>query len=225
MTEGRGVILVIEDDPVILDVMKRYLEDDGFQVLTTRDGRKGLEMARQGVDLVIVDIGLPGLDGLEITRSLRAVSPIPILIVSARSDSADRVSGLELGADDYLTKPFVPRELSARAKALVRRARMPSTASISCGPVVVDTVSRIVTLDSERVELTPREYDLIKVLAMSPGRTFTREELLDRVWGEEYLGDTRRVDNVVAKLRGKLTRDGRPAPIRSVWGVGYRFES
>lgn len=217
-------ILVVDDEPQILEVVRRYLERDGFEVLGARDGATALELARQGVDLVILDVMMPGgPDGLEVTRTLRYVrgSHVPILILSARDEEADRVTGLEVGADDYLTKPFSPRELAARVKALLRRSRM---AAAPASGLHVDLEARRVQVDGEFVDLTPREYDLLKTLWQAPGKNFTREELLDRVWGVEYLGDTRRVDVHVSKLREKLSRSGRPAPIRSIWGVGYRLE-
>lgn len=218
-------ILVVDDEPQILEVVRRYLERDGFEVLGARDGAAALELARQGVDLVILDVMMPGgPDGLEVTRTLRYVrgSHVPILILSARDEEADRVTGLEVGADDYLTKPFSPRELAARVKALLRRSRMAPAAPAS--GLHVDLEARRVQVDGEFVDLTPREYDLLKTLWQAPGKNFTREELLDRVWGVEYLGDTRRVDVHISKLREKLSRPGRPAPIRSIWGVGYRLE-
>lgn len=213
----------MDDEPEILELVRRYLERDGFEVLGARDGATALELARQGVDLVILDVMMPGPDGLEVTRTLRYVrgSPVPILILSARDEEADRVAGLEVGADDYLTKPFSPRELVARVKALLRRSRM---APVPAAGLHVDLEARRVQLDGDYVELTPREYDLLKTLWQAPGKNFTREELLDRVWGVEYLGDTRRVDVHISKLREKLSRPGRPAPIRSIWGVGYRLE-
>lgn len=214
---------MVDDEPEILELVRRYLERDGFEVLGARDGATALELARQGVDLVILDVMMPGPDGLEVTRTLRYVrgSPVPILILSARDEEADRVAGLEVGADDYLTKPFSPRELVARVKALLRRSRM---APLAATGLHVDLEARRVQLDGDYVELTPREYDLLKTLWQAPGKNFTREELLDRVWGVEYLGDTRRVDVHISKLREKLSRPGRPAPIRSIWGVGYRLE-
>jgi two-component system response regulator ResD len=221
---GMGRVLVVEDDAEIREVMRRYLEDHGYEVAVAMDGQQALDRVQNGVELIILDLQLPRVDGFEVLSRLRQTSAIPVLIVSARGDGADRIAGLELGADDYMIKPFLPRELVARVKALLRRSRLPSTTSVNAGPVVVDAVARRVTLDGEEVELTPREYDLLKVLAQSPGRTFSREELLDRVWGAEYIGDTRRVDIHISKLRSKLTREARPSPIRSVWGVGYRYE-
>lgn len=224
-TGHRGRVLVVEDETEIREFIRRYLEDDGFEVLTASSGHQALDLVHQQVELLVLDLGIPGPDGLDIIRRLREFSPIPILIVSARGEGADRVTGLELGADDYLTKPFLPRELVARVKALLRRSRLPSLGSQASGPLVVDPNARRVLLEGEPVDLTPREYDLLKTLALAPGKNFTREELLDRVWGPEYLGDARRVDLYISKIRAKLSRPGKPAPIRSIWGVGYRFES
>lgn len=222
MSSGR--ILIVDDDPEIREIERKWLEEHGFEVTVATDGRQALERVA-GNELVVLDLQMPKLDGFEVLSRLRQTSAIPIMVVSGRSEGSDRVAALEMGADDFLVKPFLPRELVARVKALLRRSRLPAAESVHSGPVVVDTVARRVTLDATEVELTPREYDLLKILSQSPGRTFTREELLDRVWGEEYVGDTRRVDIHISKLRSKLTRDGRPSPLRSVWGVGYRFES
>lgn len=218
-------ILVVEDELQIRELISRYLENAGYNVLTAQNGNEALEKTRTGgVDLMVLDIMIPRPDGLDVTRIVRSASALPILIVSARGEEADRVAGLELGADDYLTKPFPPRELLARVKALLRRSRMPSYESKQTGPLVIDPEARTVSLEGEIVEVTPREYDLLKTLAYSPGKNFTREELLDRAWGPEYIGDLRRVDNYIHRLRSKLKRDGKPDLIRSIWGVGYRME-
>lgn len=218
-------ILVVEDDWQIRDTIVRFLERDGYDVLVAGNGTRALELARDGVDLVVLDVMIPKPDGLDVTRILRSASAIPILIVSARGEESDRVAALELGADDYLTKPFPPRELMARVKALLRRSRLPSFASKGAGPLLIDVDARAVLLEGAPVEVTPREYALLKTLASAPGKNFTREELLDSAWGPEYEGDLRRVDNYIHRLRGKLKRDGRPDLIRSIWGVGYKLES
>ncbi|MEW6280331.1 MAG: response regulator transcription factor [Candidatus Eremiobacterota bacterium] len=218
----RARILVVDDEEEILDIVRRYLERDGYEVILARDGNTALQLARSGVDLLIQDLMIPGPDGLEITRRLRQTGTLPILILTARAEETDRVAGLEVGADDYLTKPFSPRELVARVKALLRRSRMaPATPR---GPIVVDEEMRRVYLDGEPLELTPREYDLLRILTGAPGKNFTRDELLDRVWGPEYVGDSRRVDVHISNLREKLHKPGRAGPIRSIWGVGYRWE-
>ena len=218
-------ILVVDDESPIRGFVRRYLERDGYVVVEATNGREALQLAKMGADLVILDLMMPGLDGFEVARHLRNGSAIPILMLSARGEEADRVTGLEIGADDYLTKPFSPRELMARVKALLRRSRLSSHRSSEEGPLVVDTESRQVWLHGERVELTPREYALLKTLTGAPGKCFTREELLNRVWGPEYLGDTRRVDVHISKLREKLAGPNKNPPIRSIWGVGYRYDT
>lgn len=217
-------ILVVEDEPEIMNVITTYLQRDGHEVLSAGDGDKALELARTGVDLVVLDVMIPKPDGLEVTRLLRTASPVPILIVSARGEESDRVVGLELGADDYLTKPFAPRELLARVKALLRRSQMPSMSSIEHRRLVIDPESRRVKVDGELVELTGREYDILRTMAAVPGKSFTRDDLLNQVWGPEYVGEARRVDNYISRLRGKLKRPDKPELIRSIWGVGYRLE-
>ncbi|MGE0494890.1 MAG: response regulator transcription factor [Vulcanimicrobiota bacterium] len=221
---GNDKILVVEDEPEIRDLLVHYLHKDGYHVLTASSGSEALEKARQGVALVILDIMIPRPDGLDVTRILRSSSAVPILILSARGEEADRVAGLELGADDYMTKPFRPRELLARVKALLRRSAMPAFTSVESGPLAIDLDNRTVRLEGELLELTPTEYELLRTLAGAPGKNFTREELLDRVWGVEYVGDLRRVDNYVSRLRQKLKREDGPDLIRSIWGVGYRME-
>jgi two-component system, OmpR family, response regulator ResD len=215
-------ILVVDDEPEIQEFVSKYLRNSGYTVRVAGDGLQAKSESLKNVDLVILDLGLPELDGLEVTRYIRQNGTTPILILTARGEESDRVLGLELGADDYLTKPFSPRELVARVKALLRRSTM-SRGSSTQG-LQIDSESRRVTLAGELVELTPTEYELLRVLSQSPQKTFTREELLDRVWGPEYVADSRRVDMHVSKLREKLTRPEQPTPIRSVWGVGYRFE-
>ncbi len=216
---------MVEDDREIQDLVTTYLLRDGHQVELASNGTEALKKAGPSVELVVLDIMIGQPDGLEVTREIRKHSNVPILIISARGEEADRVSGLELGADDYLTKPFRPRELAARVKALLRRSRMPSFQSAATGPLVLDPEARTVTLQGELVDLTPIEYDLLKTLVCAAGKNFTREELLDRVWGEDYVGDVRRVDNYISRLRQKLKRDDVPEQIRSIWGVGYRFEA
>jgi two-component system response regulator ResD len=214
----------VEDEAEIMELIVSYLRRDGHDVLSARDGERALQLARAGVDLVVLDVMIPKPDGLEVTRLLRTVSPVPILIVSARAEESDRVVGLELGADDYLTKPFAPRELLARVKALLRRSQMPSMGSIEHKRLVIDPESRRVKVDDELIELTGREYDILRTMAAVPGKSFTRDELLNQVWGPEYVGEARRVDNYISRLRGKLKRSDKPELIRSIWGVGYRLE-
>jgi DNA-binding response OmpR family regulator len=223
-------ILVVEDDASLRNLVCRYLEDFGFQVIELDNGRDVLAQVLRGVDAVVLDLHLPEMDGLEVIRQLRKSSSVPVVIVSARGEAVDRVAGLELGADDYLTKPFLPRELVARLRAMLRRAQPGSNPSIATPAqqaaqphLVVNVLTRTVSLEGTPVDLTPKEYELLCLLFQAPGKTFTRDELLDRVWGPEYVGETRRVDLQISRLRNKLARPGKPALIASVWGVGYRF--
>jgi DNA-binding response OmpR family regulator len=223
--EEPGTIVVVEDDPNIADLLDLYLRREGFRVLQAGDGRYGLELvAREHPRLVVLDIGLPGdLDGLDVCRQLRSAGDTPVLILTARDDEIDRVLGLELGADDYVTKPFSPRELVARVKAILRRARPeherkpPETLAV--GGVAVDVPRREVRAGAQLVELTAREFDLLVHFAGNPGIVWSRQQLLDAVWGEGWYGDERTVDVHVRQLRKKL---GDALPLKTVWGVGYR---
>lgn len=222
--ERRPRILVVEDDFEIRDVICRYLGDHGMEIETEGSGANVFDKL-DGVDLIVLDLQLPEADGIEILRELRRQGHLPVLIVSARGEGVDRVAGLELGADDYLTKPFLPRELVARVKALLRRARLPSSSTQQVGPLSIDTESRVVRVNGDELHLTPREYSMLNTLFQARGKTFSREELLDRIWGEEYLGETRRVDLLISKVRAKLAERGQKSLVRSVWGVGYRYDA
>jgi two-component system, OmpR family, alkaline phosphatase synthesis response regulator PhoP len=227
--EARKKILVVEDEEEILDIMRRYLERDNYAVIATMNGAEALQMLKKETpDLIILDLMLPGMDGLEIIRELRKDSSLPVLIVSARGEETDRVVGLELGADDYVTKPFSPRELMARVKALIRRSTSPSPAQkqiIESGPLTVDLRRRSVVINDTEVILTPLEFAILKVIINSPGRVFSREELLDTIWGQEFVGETRTVDVHIKNLRKKLeSSSGGTSFIRAVRGVGYLWE-
>ncbi len=219
-------VVVVEDDPHISDLVAMYLRRDGFRVVQAGDAERGLAAVdRETPRLVIVDIGLPGdLDGLDVCRRLAASNPpVPVLILSARDDEVDRILGLELGADDYVTKPFSARELVARVHAILRRTAASAPAPppvIGLGPVSVDTGRREVTLDGEVVPLATREYDLLAFLVANRGLALSRQQLLDGVWGEGWFGDERTVDVHVRQLRKKLGPD---LPLATVWGVGYRL--
>jgi DNA-binding response OmpR family regulator len=229
MTSPR-TILIVEDDPDISSLVELHLADAGFGVEHEASGGDGLKRALAGAfDLVILDIMLPGIDGLEICRRLRTDKPeLPILMLTARTTELDRVLGLEMGADDYLTKPFSVRELVARVKAIFRRIEVfeapPASGTLALGPLEIDTDSRRVLIDGEPVELTAREFDLLTFFARHPGRVFTRGQLLDKVWGYSHEGYEHTVNTHINRLRGKLEADpAHPRFILTVWGVGYRF--
>jgi DNA-binding response OmpR family regulator len=218
-------IVVIEDDQNISDLVALYLRREGFRVLQAPDGERGLAyVERDRPKLVVVDVGLPGkLDGFDVCRRLRAAGDIPVVMLTARDDEIDRVIGFELGADDYVTKPFSARELVARVRAILRRAGMPTRAEptvLEVGDVVVDTGRREVRVGGVVVALTSREFDLVAYLALNTGLALSRQQLLDGVWGEGWFGDERTVDVHVRQLRKKL---GDGLPLTTVWGVGYRL--
>jgi len=225
-------ILVVDDEEAIVELIRFNLRKEGFEVVTATDGYQALKEAREASpDLVVLDLMLPGMDGLEICRILRngLNQAVPIIMLTAKSEEADRVTGLELGADDYLTKPFSPRELVARIKAVLRRtgplAGDDTGANlIEAGPIVIDPVRYQVTVGGRGLDLTRKEFELLRVLAGSPGRVLTRDYLLDRVWGYEVGADTRTVDVFIRHLRQKVEPDpANPTLIETVRGVGYRF--
>ncbi len=218
-------MLVIEDDPRIRRIVQLTLEREGLQVIEAASGEAGLErLAEQDFDVVLLDLMLPGQDGFEVCRAIRRTSNVPVIMVTARSDSHDVVAGLEAGADDYVSKPFVPKELSARIRALARRTRVPEPRlHVTVGEVVIAPSDGTVTLDGELVNLTRTEFKLLCELAAEPGRVLSREELLERVWGYDYFGDSRLVDVHVRRLRKKVERDpANPAVVLTVRGMGYR---
>ena len=223
-------VLVVDDDPHLSDVVVRYLDKEGFEVTSARDGREGLEMALATLpDLVVLDLMLPGLDGLEVFRRLRKVAPIPVVMLTARGSEEDRVAGLELGADDYLAKPFSPRELVARVKAVLRRAGG-GIASMTAGPVLaagdleVDLIAHEARRAGAPVSLTVKEFDLLAHLMAHPGVAFSREQLFESVWGYT-IGDTATVTVHVRRLREKIEGDpSDPKLLATVRGLGYRWE-
>ena len=222
---SRGLVLVVEDERAISDLLRLYISREGFGVHVAADGRSALSAARTLHPVAIVlDVGLPEIDGTEVCRQLRAEGNwVPILFCTARDDEVDRVLGLELGADDYITKPFSPREGVARVKSVVRRASLVSAdeAPLRVGDVTVDLVTRRVTVGTQAVSLTATEFDLLAHLMQHPGRVYTREHLLSEVWGYAAMVGTRTVDVHVAQVRAKL---GEASPIRTVRGVGYSAE-
>ncbi|MCY0864562.1 MAG: response regulator transcription factor [Sulfobacillus sp.] len=220
-------ILVVDDEPAILELVSYNLVREGFEVITEQDGEMGLTRAmNESFDLVVLDVMLPGRSGLDVCRAIRQTKDIPIIMLTARKDEVDRVLGLELGADDYVTKPFSPRELVARVKAILRRsAKGRDTGDeIRFPGLTINLERRMVTVDGQPVNLTFTEFELLTILARHPGRAFSREELLVRVWGDDFYGDSRTVDVHVRHLREKLKEDpSSPRFIETVRGVGYRF--
>jgi DNA-binding response OmpR family regulator len=216
-----GTVLLVEDEHSIGSMTRGYLERSGWRVVWVRSGEEALaELGRHQVRIVILDIRLPGIDGFDVARLVRTRSDVPILMLTARDEEPDRVAGLELGADDYLTKPFSPRELVARMKAVLRRTDGRSAEDVlTLSDVELNRNAREVVVDGQPVELTTKEFDLLATLLENPGIVVSRDQLLDRVWGMTYPGGTRTVDVHVAQLRRKL---GRPELIRTVRGAGYK---
>ena len=222
-------ILLVDDDRTVAEVVTRYLEREGFVVEWVADGRTAVDRAlAEPPELIVLDLMLPKVDGLEVCRRVRALNPVPVIMLTARSDETDRVIGLDLGADDYLTKPFSPRELVSRVKAVLRRSLTtqysPGENVLRAGDLEVDVAARTTKRAGELVTLTAREFELLVHLMRHPQRAFRRDELLERVWGYT-VGDTSTVTVHVRRLREKLEVDAAdPRWIVTVWGVGYRFE-
>lgn len=229
-----ATVLIVEDDPNLLHTLHYNFEREGFRVLTAVDGVQALEVARREQPaVVILDVMLPRLDGFDVCRALRRESTVPILMLTARDEEIDRVVGLELGADDYLTKPFSVRELLARVKAMLRRIEMlqasgsgPTARLLRAGDLVVNLDEHRVHRAGRELQLKPKEFDLLVYLMQQPGRVFNRDQLLAQVWGYDFAGDSRTVDVHIRWLREKVEADpGRPVLIETVRGVGYRFRS
>ena len=222
--DQKGTIVVVDDEPNIADLVDLYLAREGFRVLKTDTGEAGLQAVKQHRPrLVVLDVGLPDVDGLEVCKRLRATSQIPVIFLTARDSEVDRVLGLELGGDDYLTKPFSPAELVARVKAVLRRVDGgPAPEVTQAGDVAIDAGRREVRVAGEPVEFTTKEFDLLRYLAERPGLALSRQQILDGVWGYDWYGDARTVDVHIAQVRKKL---GDSVEITTVRGVGYRLES
>lgn len=226
-------VLVVEDEVNLLEAVKYNLDKEGYRVLTASDGERGLDIARESMpSIVILDLMLPKLDGLQVCQLLRRDTDIPILMLTAKTEEIDRVVGLEMGADDYVTKPFSMRELMARVKALIRRSRLIPSATVGGVPKVLiadnlamDLSAHEVMLDGETLALKPREFELLEILVSNKNKVFTREQILRMFWGHDYVGDIRTVDVHVRWLREKIEVDpSKPRRIITVRGMGYRFE-
>lgn len=221
-------ILFVEDEEQIVRVVRAYLEQAGYEVLVARDGPEGLRRHRQeSPDLVVLDLMLPGMDGLDVCRAIRRESSTPIIMLTARAEETDKLIGLELGADDYITKPFSPRELVARIRAVLRRTigEQVAPATIRAADIEIDTEAHTVSVRGQPVDLTPTEFDLLAALARHPGRVLSRAQLLDAALGEVYEGYERTIDVHIRNLRRKIEPDpGNPRYIQTVYGVGYRFQ-
>jgi DNA-binding response OmpR family regulator len=222
--DQKGTIVVVDDEPNIADLVDLYLAREGFRVLKTDTGEAGLQAVKDHRPrLVVLDVGLPDVDGLEVCKRLRATSQIPVIFLTARDSEVDRVVGLELGGDDYLTKPFSPAELVARVKAVLRRVDGgPAAEVMQAGEVAIDAGRREVRVAGEPVDFTTKEFDLLRYLAERPGLALSRQQILDGVWGYDWYGDARTVDVHIAQVRKKL---GDTVEIKTVRGVGYRLES
>jgi DNA-binding response OmpR family regulator len=222
-----ATVLVVDDEPIVRDVVVRYLEREGYATLEAGDGEAARRLVeRERLDLVVLDVMLPGTDGLELCRWIRSRSELPVIMLTARGEEADRIVGLELGADDYVTKPFSPRELAARVRTVLRRARAGAltTEQLGFGDVVLDAETREVRKRGVDVRLTAKEFDLLWFLASHPRRVFGRDQLMSRVWGYEAALDTGTVTVHVRRLREKIEDDpSTPTHLQTVWGVGYRI--
>ncbi len=222
-----ATVLVVDDEPIVREVVVRYLEREGYRTLEAADGDRARELLeREPPNLVVLDVMLPGTDGLSLCRWIRARSELPVILLTARGEEADRIVGLELGADDYVTKPFSPRELAARVRTVLRRAAPPALADarVAVGDLEIDASTREVTKGGRLLQLTALEFDLLWFLASNRRRVFSRSQLMDRVWGYESALDTGTVTVHVRRLREKIEDEpSQPKLLQTVWGVGYRF--
>ncbi len=224
-------VLIVEDEVSFSDALSFMLRKEGFEVVVAADGNSGLEIfLRQGADIVLLDVMLPGISGTEVCRRLRQVSKVPIIMLTAKDSEIDKVVGLELGADDYVTKPFSSRELVARVRAVLRRQSAiddldPVGSELKSGPVVMDVDRHIVMVNGEEVKLPLKEFELLELLLRNAGRVLTRTQLIDRIWGTSYVGDTKTLDVHVKRIRSKIEPDpARPQYLETVRGLGYKFK-
>ena len=221
-------VLVVEDEESYSDALSYLLRKEGFEVSLASTGPDALtEFDRTGADIVLLDLMLPGLPGTEVCRRIRQVSNVPVIMVSAKDSEVDKVVGLELGADDYVTKPYSPRELVARIRAVLRRGQEvePASSTLEAGPVRMDVERHVVTVNGEETRLPLKEFELLEMFLRNPGRVLTRAQLIDRVWGSDYVGDTKTLDVHVKRLRAKIEADpGAPTYLITVRGLGYKLD-
>jgi two-component system response regulator RegX3 len=222
-------VLVVEDEESYSDALAYMLRKEGFEVAIANDGNEALtEFDRNGADIVLLDLMLPGIPGTEVCRQIRATSNVPVIMVSAKDDEVDKVVGLDLGADDYITKPYSPRELVARIRAVLRRGlgdAAPDTMTLEAGPVRMDVERHVVTVKGEEARLPLKEFELLEMFLRNPGRVLTRGQLIDRVWGSDYVGDTKTLDVHVKRLRAKLEPNpAEPEYLVTVRGLGYKLD-
>lgn len=221
-------ILVVDDEKAVCDLLKMYLEKEGFEVMVAHDGEEALKkVEHHHPSLILLDLMLPKKDGWTVCREIRKISDVPIIMLTARGEEFDRILGLELGADDYIAKPFSPREVVARVKAVLRRTQTQGgekTKHLDYGCLFIDYEARMVKVNGKELTLTPKEFELLWFLARNPSRAYTREKLLELIWDYDFAGDSRTVDTHIKRLREKLEEAGAPPCIKTVWGYGYKFE-
>ncbi len=221
-------VFVVDDEKSIRDILKKYIEKEGYKVTVFDNGNTVLaEVGRLKPDLLVIDIMMPGVDGIELCKQIRKTSDVPIIFVTARGEELDRVLGLELGADDYLTKPFSPRELVARIKNIFKRLEktLPASAAILLNDVELYKDRRVVLKDGQEIKLTTKEYELFEFMGGHRQLPFTREQLIQKIWGYDYIGDDRLIDDLVKRIRKKLAEHGSAVQITTVWGYGYRLDT
>ncbi|MGE5613498.1 MAG: response regulator [Bacillota bacterium] len=224
---NKAKVLVVDDDVNICELLRLYLEKEGYEVETVYSGKSGIEaFSRFAPNIVILDIMLPGIDGWQVCREIRKMSGIPVIMLTAKGETFDKVLGLELGADDYIVKPFEPKELVARVKAVLRRYERKDfdVQEVVYPNLVINKTNYVVKLNGKELELPPKELELLFFLASNPNKVFTREQLLEHVWGYDFFGDSRTVDVHVKRLREKIDLPDQPWQLKTVWGVGYKFE-
>ena len=221
-------ILICDDEPVVHESLRIYFEAEGYEVVDAYDGEEGLKKVDSSISLMILDIMMPKKSGIEVCREIRKSSSLPVVMLTAKGEEIDRILGLELGADDYIVKPFSPREVVARVKAILRRVEAKAKTAdpnvVSYNGLSIDLNSYTVMLRGERVICTPKEIEILYMLASNPGQVFTRDTLLSRVWGYDFAGETRTVDTHIKRLRAKLDSEGLGWSIKTIYGVGYKFE-